>query len=237
MIRLALSSLFLSTVAALSAAEPSPPPQSSPALVETKPVPKGFLGIETAPIDPGERGDFGLAPDQEGVVVTGVVPGGPAQQGGLKAGDILLAIAEKPCGSPEALAALARDLAPDQTVTVRYLRDDRPGIATLVVTAPPAEAEDPDAKEARRHQEQMLAMLPPGMRAKLTELQQLARKKEKELREKLEAEGFSEQDIQARVHSELINDPAFQRIQKELQQMAQELGGGLRIEETPAEGR
>lgn len=234
MTRFALSMALLPMVAALSAAEPPSPP---PAVVE-KPRPAGgFLGLETAPIDPVDRPDFGLAPDQEGVVVTGVVPGGPAQRGGLKEGDILLAVAEKPCGSPEALAAVARNLAPDQTVTARYLRDDKPGVATLVVAALPAEAEDPEAQEMKRQQEQMLAMLPPDMRAKLVELQQFVRKKGEALKGKYDGEGLTEQEIQARIQADLVQDPEFQRLQKELQEMAQEMGGGLRFQEEPAEGR
>ena len=54
------------------------------------------LGLALAPIAPEQREQLGLDADQQGVLVTDVVPGGPAEAKGLQAGDVILSIDRKP---------------------------------------------------------------------------------------------------------------------------------------------
>ena len=74
----------------------------------------------------------------DGVEVMSVSPGGAAAEAGLKAGDVLTEVngkALKRSGdeSPRSqLLAQMREIEPGQKVTVKYLRDGKPGSATVV---------------------------------------------------------------------------------------------------------
>ena len=79
------------------------------------------LGVFVAPVPPGAKGTLMLDKDR-GMIVVGLVPGGLAEQAGLRKGDVLLAIDGRPVnreadlaaalsaasGSGEAVAAVSR---------------------------------------------------------------------------------------------------------------------------------
>jgi aminopeptidase N len=75
----------------------------------------------------GRRVSLGTVPDfafaGPGVGVSGVTPGSPAEKAGLKQGDILLGIDDKPLASLRDLADALRALNPGQTVSVLLKRD------------------------------------------------------------------------------------------------------------------
>lgn len=84
------------------------------------------------------------ASDTLGARLEGVTPGGPADQAGLRAGDIItkldgksLVTAEPPAGVKRSmpgmrLIELAAQLEPNDTISVEYLRNGRRSTATLV---------------------------------------------------------------------------------------------------------
>jgi S1-C subfamily serine protease len=78
----------------------------------------GFLGIQV------ERGDAG------GVVVAGVVPGGPAERAGLEAGDVITSIDGRAVTTPSSLTSYLLTRKPGQTVTIAYM--DPVGVAQTV---------------------------------------------------------------------------------------------------------
>lgn len=92
--------------------------------------PRAMLGINLGP-----RGEE----SSEGVPIVSVSPGGAAESAGLKAGDVLLAIGDKPLKrdgdrSPrDVLLKEMRAVEPGEKVKVRYRRDNK--IATATVTA------------------------------------------------------------------------------------------------------
>jgi len=98
----------------------------------------------------------------DGVEVVGVSPGGPAEQAGLKAGDIVVAMngqSLRAAGgrNPGAqLVELMRGVEPGQTVNLDYLRDNQKRSAA--VTAAPAEP--PIARILR---ERLPKQLPEGL--------------------------------------------------------------------------
>jgi serine protease Do len=54
-----------------------------------------------APLSSDTRDELGLAPDAKGVVVAGVTPGGPADESGVRAGDLILKVGTETVTTPE----------------------------------------------------------------------------------------------------------------------------------------
>lgn len=63
------------------------------------------FGLDVSQITEESRKEFRLAPDQSGVVVTGVKPGSPAAELGFSAGDVIQTILLTPVNSPEEVKA------------------------------------------------------------------------------------------------------------------------------------
>jgi len=84
-----------------------------------------FAGLQPAPITPQIAQQLGLD-STEGAIVAGVVAGGPADQAGLRPGDVITAVGDEPVTSPEDLLAALRTHRPGDTVTmtVRAPGDD-----------------------------------------------------------------------------------------------------------------
>ena len=66
------------------------------------------LGLALAPIAPEQRTELGLDADQQGVLITEVAPGGPADAKGLRAGDVLLSVDRAPVTQPADVVAAVR---------------------------------------------------------------------------------------------------------------------------------
>jgi serine protease Do len=68
-------------------------------------------GMTLAAIGEAQRKEFGLAPDQIGVVVTEVAPGGAAAREKIVAGDVILAVRGQSVSTPADVEAALRELA------------------------------------------------------------------------------------------------------------------------------
>jgi S1-C subfamily serine protease len=82
---------------------------------------RAYLGVQV--------GDIQGSP---GVVVLGLVPGGPAAQGGVQVGDIIAAINGKQVTDSTALAEILANLTPGSTATLSVTRNSQK--ITLTVT-------------------------------------------------------------------------------------------------------
>ena len=89
---------------------------------------RGWIGIIPEDISNTEARQVGLA--RGGVVIANMYVNSPAQQAGLKAGDLLLDLGGKPVPSAEAARVEIASLKPGSTLAVRVLR----GTRTLNVT-------------------------------------------------------------------------------------------------------
>jgi serine protease Do len=70
---------------------------------------KGGLGLSLAPLDKGARQQLGLADSVSGVVVAGVKPDSPADQTGIRTGDVIVRVDNTKVESPgEAAEAVKR---------------------------------------------------------------------------------------------------------------------------------
>jgi len=88
-------------------------------------VVRGWLGVEIQEVTPELAESFGL-PAATGVVVAGVLGGGPADRAGIEPGDIITEIAGEPVGdADDALARIVR-LPPGQAVELKGWRRQAP---------------------------------------------------------------------------------------------------------------
>ena len=95
---------------------------------------RGYLGVRTQPVEIPEASRQTLNREQEhGLLVIWLEEGGPAEQGGLLVGDILIAVSGQPVGDPDDLfAALNGDMV-GRAIPVDVLRGGRPETVNVTV--------------------------------------------------------------------------------------------------------
>jgi len=76
-----------------------------------------FLGIEVQSVDAAGYGYSGVS----GVLIAGVVSGGPAASAGLASGDVITALDGHPVSSPSTVPALVLAKKPGAKITVAYV--------------------------------------------------------------------------------------------------------------------
>ena len=76
---------------------------------------------------------------QDGVVIIDVFPGSPAENGGLKKGDVVKELDGKPIDAKEAFMAIMREKHPDDQLAVKYLREKKPQELTVTLSKRPAD--------------------------------------------------------------------------------------------------
>jgi C-terminal processing protease CtpA/Prc len=102
-----------------------------------------YIGVSLDPADDALRAQLGL-PTGQGVLITDVVAGSPAEKAGVKKHDIVLELGGRPVASPEELARQVQAVRDTQT-TVKLLRAGKPmtlqvtGAVRKVEASPPRE--------------------------------------------------------------------------------------------------
>ena len=91
------------------------------ALVRDGQVRRGWIGVESRDLTPEVADSFGL-PVRQGVLITGVVADGPAAKAGLRPGDVLLRVADKPVANTTQLLAAVAALQPDSDAAIGLQR-------------------------------------------------------------------------------------------------------------------
>lgn len=107
-------------------------------LVTGKPVQYGYLGLRPMDPAPGTRGEqflrgLGVAPGTKGVIVEYVDAGLPADQAGLKRGDVLIEYNGVHLENADQLYRLVGATPVGATAVLRYLREGRPRTAEAVI--------------------------------------------------------------------------------------------------------
>lgn len=92
------------------------------AIVRDGEVTRGWIGVEPQELTPEMALNFGIAPDAQGVVITGVLQDGPAAQAGIRPGDVIATVQDKAVTSVPALLQAVAALTPDTAVTVEIWR-------------------------------------------------------------------------------------------------------------------
>jgi len=90
-------------------------------IIKTGIVTRGWIGVELQPITPALAESFRLD-TLEGVIINGVLSGGPADRAGIKPGDVLVAIDGKPVIDPQSVLNLVTGIAPGSEARMKMKR-------------------------------------------------------------------------------------------------------------------
>ncbi|MBN9423605.1 MAG: 2-alkenal reductase [Candidatus Accumulibacter sp. 66-26] len=91
-------------------------------IILTGTVTRGWIGVEAQEITAELAESFNL-PDTDGALIAGVMRGSPADAAGIRPGDILLAVADRPAKDPQVMLDLIADLKPGDTVPFKLRRE------------------------------------------------------------------------------------------------------------------
>ena len=103
-------------------------------------VSRGYIGAEIQGITPDIAASLGIRPD-EGALVAELTPGGPAERGGLKVGDVVVGVDGQPVHTPSALTQRVALVGAGQTIQLQVLRDGRPLTVSVRAALRPPEAQ------------------------------------------------------------------------------------------------
>ncbi|MEM1024210.1 MAG: Do family serine endopeptidase [Myxococcota bacterium] len=88
-------------------------------------VSRGFLGVFIQDLSPALAEAMGVEPNTKGVVVSDVMEGGPADDAGIRAGDVILTVDGKVVDSAARLRLVIASKGSDKGVKIALLRDGR----------------------------------------------------------------------------------------------------------------
>ena len=83
----------------------------------------GYLGVQVQRLTASLRRAKGIPGSTEGTLVSGIEDGSPADEGGVKRGDIILEVNRESTPNPSDLVQIVRGLEPGKRVPVRIWRD------------------------------------------------------------------------------------------------------------------
>ncbi|MBD3669769.1 MAG: trypsin-like peptidase domain-containing protein [Gammaproteobacteria bacterium] len=99
-------------------------------------VSRGWLGVEIYELTPQIRQAFEIQ-DMGGVIIVGVLDGGPADQAGLQPNDIVTHINERPVSDVRSALNLIAQNQPGTTISLEVIRDKHPLSLTAQVSERP----------------------------------------------------------------------------------------------------
>lgn len=91
-------------------------------IIQNGSVIRGWIGVEAQEITPDLAESFGLQ-GTDGALIAGVVRGSPADQAGIKPGDVLLSVNSQSVKDPQVMLDLIAALKPNEKASFRLRRD------------------------------------------------------------------------------------------------------------------
>ena len=92
-------------------------------IVKDGQVTRGWIGVEPNDLSPELAETFGVKA-KEGVIITGVLQNGPAAQAGIKPGDVVVKVGDKPVNNVSELLSSVAALKPGTPAQFNLLRRD-----------------------------------------------------------------------------------------------------------------
>ena len=102
-------------------------------LISTGTVRRGWIGVEPQTLS-AELAESLNLPVKAGALITGVLQDGPAARGGLKPGDVVVRVDDKPVANTDDLLFAVAALAPDSTTRLKVQRGAQALEVTVKVT-------------------------------------------------------------------------------------------------------
>ena len=93
-------------------------------IIETGGVTRGWFGIEVTDISPELAESLGLKATR-GAIVGAIERGSPAEKGGMKLGDVIVAVNGKAVADTNTTLNAIAEMAPGKSVPVKVLRHNR----------------------------------------------------------------------------------------------------------------
>ncbi|MCX7174623.1 MAG: Do family serine endopeptidase [Proteobacteria bacterium] len=90
-------------------------------IIKTGTVTRGWIGVEVQEITPELAETFKLS-NTQGALIAGVMRGSPADKAGIKPGDILLSVADKPIGDAQSMLGVIAAQTPGQPAQLKISR-------------------------------------------------------------------------------------------------------------------
>ncbi|MGA0609773.1 S1C family serine protease [Caldimonas sp. KR1-144] len=105
-------------------------------------VTRGWIGVEPRDLTPEIAESFGL-PVREGVLITGVLQGGPASDGGLRPGDVVVRVGDRQVGNTVQLLDAVAALKPRSQAVLKVQRGAQQlDVTVRVAQRPPSRRDD-----------------------------------------------------------------------------------------------
>lgn len=99
-------------------------------LITSGSVERGWLGVSIQPVTDEIAAAIGMD-EAKGALIADVVNGGPAEDGGLRRGDVILSFGSKPIGTVRDLTRTVADTDPGTSTRVRVLRKGQEETVTV----------------------------------------------------------------------------------------------------------
>ena len=105
-------------------------------IISTGQVIRGWIGVEPQDITPELAESFGLT-KKSGTIIAGVLKGGPADKAGMRPGDILIAVEEKPVGDTTDMLNLIAQLKPGSKTRMTVMRKNQESTIDVTIGTRP----------------------------------------------------------------------------------------------------
>jgi len=108
-------------------------------LIKGKKVAYGWLGVSIQNLNPDLAGKFGVAPEQKGVLVGGIIEDSPAAKSGFKQGDIITEVKGKKISTVSELVRVIGRTPVGEKVKIKIFRDREEKVLTVKIGERPSE--------------------------------------------------------------------------------------------------